>query len=222
MLGTINGQYVNRFAVNSNAVSGLSFADLDVIQSSSIVSSAGVSAVDATTDLSQAAHSLSGSGVTALLGASTFAQALQTVSGDGLAAIGSSLLAANDSQGFGGASTGAIVALLNALSAGDTLESTAEAGPIKAVLEFIQESQLLSASASVLSSGIASTAFDDHSMTGAGSNAVASMAQLQDADDTLASLVRMLLAHRYGSGIDRHGPGSRLAPHVTGSSLTVH
>jgi ferredoxin-NADP reductase len=74
----------------------------------------------------------------------------------------------------------------------------------------------------VVAGVFASPVAGDDLAAGAGVTPVASMAELLDGDDTLDSLLRMLLAHRYGAGLARHGSTSPIVPHAQGSSLTVH
>lgn len=222
MLGTINGAYLTRFAVNANRVAGFAFGDLNITQADATISAVGVSALNGAATYTEAAHVMAAAAVNALAAACAFTHAAHTLSGAGAAAVGSSLTTTNDTHGISGISTGAIAALLSAIAAGDTLESTAEAETIKAALDFVQQAQSLASAGSVLAAGASDAMAGDDVMNADGANAVASMAQLQDADDALLSLVRLLLAHRYGSGIDRRGQGSRLTPHATGSSLTVH
>lgn len=91
MLGTINGAYLNRFAVNSNSVFGLSFAELVFTQADATISAAGVSALNGAATYTEAAHVMAAAAVNALAAACAFTHAAHTLSGAGAAAVGSSL-----------------------------------------------------------------------------------------------------------------------------------
>jgi hypothetical protein len=139
MLGAINGQYINRYAIDGNSVYGLSFANLIATQANATVASAGVLATGCGFDAAQDHDELSALATTAT-----------------------------------------------------------SAMPV----ELLADDQFINANAAA---------------------AVASMAQLLSADDTLKSFARGLLKdHGYGTRMTRHEPGKRLTPHGPGSKLTAH
>lgn len=88
MLGTINGAYLNQFAVNSNSVFGLSFAELVFTQADATISAVGVSALNGAATYTEAAHVMAAAAVNALAAASLDALlADQVGAGSGTLAI---------------------------------------------------------------------------------------------------------------------------------------
>jgi hypothetical protein len=139
MLGAINGHYINRFAVNSRLVNGLSVGVLDATQASATVVSAGALTNGGALSAGQGGHQLG----------ATAANALTVLP----------------------------VALLS----------------------------------------------DDHLLSGLVSVAVASVAQLDQDDQTLLSTGRTVARHRpLGATLARHATSGQLTPHQHGSRLTVH
>lgn len=223
MLGTINGAHLNQFAVNSNSVFGLSFAELVFTQADATISAAGVSALNGAATYTEAAHVMAAAAVNALAAACAFTHAAHTLSGAGAAAVGSSLTTTNDTHGISGISTGAIEALLSAIAAGDTLESVAEAESIKAVLDFIQQAQTLSAAGTVLGGASLNALLADQVGAGSGTLAIAGTAPIQELDDLLAAAFKQILTRTaLGADVLPHASGNRLTPHGRGNSVTVH
>lgn len=240
MLGAINGNPLNLAPLNSEGAVPIRVGDLVITQASATTASAGVVSLNAAAALVHAAHALEAAATNAMNAANGYNQAAQILAAAAAAAVGSSLASDNAAQGFGADSTGAIAALLDALAGSDTLESSAEAEAIKAVLDMVQQAQTLAAAGTVSTLANAGLTVFDQAAAGTGAAAVASMAQLQDGNDTMASLLRMLLAHRLGGSVDAHdiggqltarpagsglsayGPGAPVIPGLHGSSLTVH
>lgn len=223
MLGTINGAYLTRFAVNANRVAGLAFGDLNITQADATISAAGVSALNGAATYTEAAHVMAAAAVNALAAACAFTHAAHTLSGAGAAAVGSSLTTTNDTHGISGISTGAIEALLSAIAAGDTLESVAETGPIKALLDFIQQAQTLSAAGTVLGGASLNALMANQVGAGSGTLAIAGAGAIQELDDLLAAAFKQILTRTaLGADVLPHASGNRLTPHGRGNSVTVH
>lgn len=222
MIGTINGAYLNRFAVNANLVSGLSFADAVFTQANATTSAAGVTATAAAATMTEAAYTLSAAAANALAAAAAWTEAAHALSAAATAAIGSSLSATNDAQGFGGASTGAVAALLSAIAAGDTLEAVAEAEAIKAVLDFIQQAQTLTAAGTVATGADLDALTADQAGNLSGIASIGALMTAANDADTLAALLRMLARHSAGVDVVPHGHAGALTPHTSGSGLTPH
>jgi len=223
MLGTINGAYLTRFAVNANRVAGLSFGDLNVTQADATIGAVGVSALNGAATYTEAAHVMAAAAVNALAAACAFTHAAHTLSGAGAAAVGSSLTTTNDTHGISGISTGAIEALLSAIAAGDTLESVAETGPIKALLDFIQQAQTLSAAGTVLGGASLNALMANQVGAGSGTLAIAGAGAIQELDDLLAAAFKQILTRTaLGADVLPHASGNRLTPHGRGNSVTVH
>lgn len=222
MLGAINGNPLNLSEISSAGDYPYVLAAFSVVQASATSASAGVTSVMSVADLDQAAHTLSAAAANAIVAASTLAQAAHVLSAAVAAAIGSDLIAANDSQGIGGTSTGAIAALLDAIGTGDTVESTAEAEAIKAALDFMQQSHALSATGTVLAGASLDVLLSGQSASGDGSMAIAAALDEIEGSDAMLAALKMLVRHSSGADLVKHGYANLITPHGGGSHVTVH
>lgn len=222
MLGAINGNPLNLSEINSEGDYPYLLAGVSVVQAGSTSAAAGVAAVDAAASLASAAHTLISVLTNAIDAASGLSQAIQTLSSGSTSAISSSLSASNDAQGFAGDSTGAIAALMSVLAEADTLQSTAEAEAIKAVLQFIQDAQALSATGSVDVGASLDALMADQPATGEAVATIASDVSATEQDDQLSALLKMLLRHSAGAALTRHGQTNTITRHPGGTRLTVH
>lgn len=222
MRGAINATFINRTIVNGAGWESFRSIDLFISQADAQSTSSGTTALGVASSLEDGADWMLGLTLTSVDAQVPYSLANHTTLSSAGASVGAQSAMQMDGQGTALNSAVAVAASLIGAQAAHALLAAGKLNDLAAALTAVQAGHTLAATATVQLAG--TSIFDqlDHATLSSGLVSVASMAQLLDGDDTLAALVRMLLAHRHGTGISRHGQGGRVTPHTYGSKLTVH
>ena len=222
MQSTLNGSPINRIIINGSGWESFFTANLIAIQADAVATSSGVVSLRIASALQDGADWMLGLTFTMVDAQAPNSFANHTVAASVGAMVGAQSNTLVDAQGTSLASAVAVAASLIGVQAAHELLAAGKLNDLAAALNSIQDEHTLAATATVRLVGGSILARADDAYAIDGASAVASIAQLQDGEDTLTALIRMLSTHRYGEGITRHGAVSRLSPHASGSNLTVH
>ncbi len=222
MRGVINGTYINRTIVNGAGWESFRTCDMFLTEADSVSASSGTTSLAVASSLQDGPDWMLGMTLTSVDANGPNASANHTATSTVGASVGAQSSIQVAPHGTALNSAVAVAAAMLGQQAAHQLLAEGKLDDLAAVLSAMHAAHTLSASATVHTVGesILTRDSDTHQIDGVFS--VASMAQLMGGNDTLAALVRMLLAHRYGAGLVQHGPGSRLTPHNHGSKLTIH
>jgi hypothetical protein len=222
MQGAINGAFINRAIVNGTGWESSVTANLFATQADSTSSASATASLASVAPLLDGEDFLLGMTLTAVDAQAPRSMANHTLAAAVGASVGGGSSTVMDGHGTALDSAVAVAVALLGTQAANELLAEGKLDDLAAALTALQADHSLSATATVQldAASVLSQAANEYA--GNATTAVASMAELMDGDDTLAALVRMLLAHRFGAGLTQHGPGGRLTPHGQGSRLTVH
>lgn len=222
MQGTLNGAHINRTTVDGAGWESFLTSNLSATQTDAVATASGMTSLGISSTLQDGADWMLGLTFTLVDAQAPNSFANHTVSAAVGASVGGQSNTLVDAQGTSLDSAVAVAASLIGVQAAHALLAGGKLDDLAAALEAIQAEHMLAATATVELVGDSTLARADDAHAIDGVSVLTSMSELRDGDDTLAALVRMLLAHRYGEGIARHGPGPRLTTHAHGSNLTVH
>lgn len=223
MIGYLNGAQVNYTTVNGGGGDSFNAGYVVQTQQPQTLSADATVLADATVSYTQADNALSAAAVALIEASAAYSQELQTLAAAAANRVASNFSQTQAQQDASADLVAAIAAMLDRLQDPNTVISEAEAEAIKAAVDYLQDSNMVSATATVLTQASADVIGANQTTSTQVVVGILSSAEVQQLSDMLTAVMSQFLIRKpLGSAATAHGQGSPITPRQSGSNVTVH